>query len=291
MKFIDILNEFNVEYKTEGSSHCRPGWVQFDCPYCGKDSHKWHMGYSLSSNFVNCWRCGSHNLMSTLILVTGSSFQIIKSLLDNIKTVHEIVEKTQGKFSKPSGVDKLLKVHKDYLISRGFDIQTLTKLWKIQGIGNASRHAWRIYIPVIYHGKPVSWTTRSISTKNKTMLRYINASPIEECIPIKHLLYGSDFVRDTAVICEGPFDAWKIGPGAVATFGIKYTTEQILQMSKIRRRIICFDNEKIAQLQAKKLYNDLSVFPGETFNLVLQASDPAAATDKEIKKLRQSCFK
>lgn len=289
MKFIDILNQFNVEYKTEGSSHCRPGWIQLDCPFCGKDSHKWHMGYSLSGNFVNCWRCGSHNLMNSLILITGSKFNVIKPLLENIRTDYKVIEKPEGKFSKPAGVGKLLKIHKDYLKSRGFDIQMLTKLWKIQGIGNVSRHAWRIFIPVIFHGNMVSWTTRSVS-KNKNILRYINASPPEEDISLKSILYGSDFVRDTAIICEGPFDVWKIGAGAVATFGINYTTEQVLQMSKIKKRIICFDNEKVAQLQANKLCNDLSVFPGETYNLVIEAKDPAAATDKEIRKLRKACF-
>jgi hypothetical protein len=43
MKFTEVLDQLNIEYVTEGHHHVRPGWVGIDCPWCGKDTHGWHL--------------------------------------------------------------------------------------------------------------------------------------------------------------------------------------------------------------------------------------------------------
>lgn len=286
MKFVEVLSQLDIPIAPEGHHHARQGWIQIDCPFCAKDSQQWHMGYSLEGNFFNCWRCGSHRPVETLMEITGLPFRECLKLLGNVTSTEIKKEKPKGKLIIPRGVGELLSIHIQYLQNREFfNSIRLKRTWGIQGIGLAAKLSWRIFIPIYYHGKMVSWTTRSVSNK-KNITRYISASAKEESIPHKSLLYGEDYCRKTIIITEGPFDVWRIGPGAVATLGIGYSNEQLLRMTKYEKRVVCFDNEKLAQVKAKKLCDDLSVFPGETFNIELDAKDAASAGDEEIKLLR-----
>jgi len=291
MKFTDLLSSLNIPYKTEGQHHhCRPGWVQLDCPFCGRDSHKWHLGYSLEGNYLNCWRCGTHPLIETLMEITGFSFTKCKRILKDIEPTKIKKEKPKGKLVIPKGVDELMPAHIHYLLQRGFDYKEIRQLWKIEGIGIESRLSWRIFIPIIYHGKMVSWTTRSISNSSK-VTRYISASAKEESVPHKSLLYGEDYARQSIIVIEGPLDVWRIGPGAVATLGTGYSLMQLIRMTKYAKRAICFDSEKEAQKRAEKLCNELSAFPGETYNIQLDGKDAASASEKEINRLKKEFLK
>ncbi len=291
MKFIEILNQLNIEYKTEGHHHCRPGWIQIDCPFCAKDSHKWHMGYSLENNYLTCWRCGFHPLVSTFIELTGLSFRECLRLFNDLEITEAIkVEHFKGRLCIPKGTSGLTPAHINYLYRRGFNPTKLESLWKIQGIGIASRLPWRIFIPIIHQGKTVSWTTRTISD-NKKVTRYISASPKEESIPHKTLLYGEDYAIHTIIIHEGPFDVFQTGPGAVAILGLNYTQAQVNRMVNYPTRVICFDNEKEAQKRASRLCDDLSVFPGETYNVKLSGKDANSSPAREIRALRRRFLK
>lgn len=287
MKFEDILQEFNIPTAPEGHHHSRLWWVQIDCPFCGKDSKKYHLGYSLEGNFCTCWRCGFHSLIDTLIELTGLSFSKCKKILGSLETTEvRIKEKPKGKLIIPKGVGELRRPHLRYLCERGFNPSEIEKLWKVQGIYIAARLSWRIFIPIFYRGKMVSWTTRSISDSGK-VTRYISASLKEESMPHKSLLYGEDYVRQSIIITEGPFDVWRIGPGAVATLGVGYSDDQAFRMTSYPKRAICFDSDKEAQKRARKLCNDLSAFPGETCNIILSGKDAAETNEKEIEELRR----
>ena len=286
MKFKDILSEYNIPIAPESHHHCRVGWINIDCPYCGKDSSGWHMGYSIENNYLSCWRCGSHRLIDTLMEITGLPYREIKKLIDNLETDHFEKQKPLGILSLPSGIKSLLSAHKKYLHNRKFNWRKIERLWGIYGIGIASRLRWRIFIPIHYHGEVVSWTTRSISDDPR-ITRYISAGENEEAIPHKELLYGEDFARQAIIVTEGVFDAWKIGSGAVATFGSGYSPEQLLRISKYPTRAICFDSEPEAQKRARLLANDLSVFSGDTFNVILDEKDAAEESRENIRRLRK----
>jgi hypothetical protein len=286
-KFTEILDRLEIEYITEGN-HARPGWVNIDCPWCGKHSRKFHLGYCLDAHYLSCWRCGPHNPIETLMEHTGYSYHACKKLLKDM-TLPRLVEreKPKGKLILPKGLKSLGKSHRKYLRNRGFNSRRIEKMWNVKGIGLASELSWRIFIPIIYHGKTVSWTTRSISASGKVM-RYVSASLEQESLPHKSLLYGADYVRDTAIIQEGPLDVWAIGPGSVATLGTSYSVEQFRRMTEIENRVICFDSDATAQIRARKLCDDLSCFPGKTTNLVIDAKDAAEASKKEIKLIRKT---
>lgn len=279
MNILEILRDNHIPTKKE-----RPGWIQIRCPFCGKDPY---LGFNLRGNYCNCWNCGSHRLgdtFSTLLRIPlRESLALVGALTaygipqDDRKPI------PRGEYKPPSPLGALGTPHKRYLRSRGFDPVELVRLWGIQCTHGFGRLKWRIFIPIHLHGKPVSWTTRRISNKEP---RYCSASPKEEKYNHKELLYGEDYCRGSVIVHEGPTDVWRTGPGAVGTLGTSFTDAQVLRLSRYGLRIICFDNERDAQRRADKLCSLLEGFPGQTYNVRLDAKDPGSASSREIAKLR-----
>ena len=288
MIFTEILDQHNIPYATEGHRHCRPGWVQIDCPFCGPGSGHMHMGYNINAYYTNCWKCGSHRIEETLSALLNIPWQKSKTLLKEITGPYTVpTERPRGTLVYPKGVDHLQYGHKQYLRQRGFNPTELWVLWKLQGIGIATKLIWRIFIPIYFRGEVVSWTTRSIQKHDDT-IRYISAKPEEESMPARNLLFGEDYARHAIIICEGPFDVFRIGPGAVATLGTMYSNAQVQRMSKYPCRVVCFDSESEAQKRARKLADTLAGFPGETHVVTLEsAKDAGAASVEEIQELRK----
>jgi hypothetical protein len=104
------------------------------------------------------------------------------------------------------------------------------------------------------------------------------------------LLFGNQYIRDTAIVVEGPLDAIRVGRGAVATFGLAVTQFQLAEIARIWKRVIVFDSSPQAQARAKVLAEQLAVFPGETVRIELDADDPGSASEQEIRKLRTFVF-
>ncbi len=290
MEIRDILQQFNIPTAPEDHHHRTDFGEQIDCPWCSPNSGKWRMGITKDGHFARCWSCGgyNHSVVDTLVEITHQPWEKIKDLLKQLSPLKELKPlhkgKIHGKLKIPEGVGPLLPAHRNYLRQRGFDPEKIEKLWGLQGLGIAPRLGWRILIPVYFQGRMVSWTTRAIT--EDTERRYLNAEPSEEEISPKQILFGSDFVRHAVVICEGAFDAMRIGPGAVATMGLAYSRSQLSQMANYPVRIVVFDNEPQAQDRAKELCKVLTPFPGTTSNVCLDAKDPGCADPTEIQELR-----
>lgn len=286
MKFLDILKQYNVPTAPPGHHHTRSGWDQFDCPYCGPGARVWHMGHNNATGACACWRCGPHSRTEVLVLVTGASWGTIKKLIGDVQLDRNAPNRprARGKLELPGGIGPMARPHRRYLAKRGFDPDEIEELWGVGGIGIASRNAWRLFIPIHHRGEIVSFTTRTIGDKG---LRYVSASPDEEVLEHKRVLYGEDFVRHGIVVCEGPTGPWRIGPGATATLGVGYTHAQLLAISRRLVRAVCFDPEPEAQRRARELCDALSAFPGDTYNIVLDSEDSGAASRREVRRIRR----
>lgn len=277
----DALAEAGIEFIESGHQHARAGWLQVrDCPFCG--STKYHLGFNLAAGFWNCWRCGFHPGW-TVCKTLGLSREAARAFKQNLGA-EAAREKVHGTLKEPPGRGPLLRAHADYLRGRGLDPEEVARLWQVEGIGIAARLSWRLYIPIARRGTRVSWTTRAIGADVKQ--RYISASSSEEAVSHRDVCYGLDYVRDVAVVVEGPGDAWRLGPGAVALFGIDYSAAQVRALAQVPRRIICFDNERPAQAQARKLAGELSCLPGSTGIVTLDAEDPGSASERDVRRLR-----
>lgn len=287
MRITDILAKYGVPTRDHGQHHhVSTGWVGVDCPYCSPGSGRFRAAFGPGGRAVNCWTCGKLPLFKTIRELTGIPADELHRLLGSLRAS----DRPQGPGRRrevllPVGVGPLLPPHRRYLRGRGFDPDGLVKLWGLGGIGIAARLAWRIFVPIHLGGRVVSWTTRALADDVK--YRYVTASAGEEAVPSRELLYGADYVRHAAVIVEGPTDAWRVGPGAAATLGVSYTAAQFERMTRFPVRVVCFDSESAAQGRARKLADDLSVFPGKTYRVELDAEDPGSAPAREIDRLRR----
>jgi len=288
MSLRQLLRDHNISF-AEGDSHhhVRNGWVGVDCPWCGTIG-KWHLGIHLETLTATCWRCGRHDFVSVLSRLLRINRSMARQLAKELPKSRRLPKRSglsRGTLRTPPGLEQLSRVHKQYLLRRGFDPEHLIRLWGLRGLGPlAGPLSWRIWIPVHLSGEVVSWTTRSIGI---TEHRYVHASPQEEVWPIKTILYGWDYVWDTVIVCEGPTDVWRIGPGAVAVFGQTVSDAQLSLLATIPKRIVCFDSEPSAQEQATRLCEQLQCFPGETIRIEIEANDPGSASEQELSELKR----
>ncbi len=287
MTLDELLSELRIPTAPEGHHHTTQGWMQVDCPFCSKDSHHFRLGINRYGLYCSCWSCGAHSLYSFLLESTGESSGRVRellALLDREVIPREFV--LRGKLTLPWGAGPLLPPHEAYLRKRGFDPGHLASFWGIQGIGIAPEGmGWRILIPIHFRGEAVSWTTRSLSETPKG--KYKTASPRQESLPHKSLLFGEDHLRHSIIVTEGPFDVFRIGPGAVCTFGLAVTQAQIARIARYPLRMIAFDREPQAQEKASRLCSQLAPFPGKTFQVRFTAKDPGSASPREIQQLRE----
>lgn len=287
MTIQELFRDHGVEFASSGEHHhARSNWLAIRvCPFC--NSGNYHLGWNLRKGYFNCWSCRGHRTIVTLLklgvpYVQAQAFSKDRELLPGEEKVARL------KLVEPPYRGPLLKIHREYLLGRRFSPEELEKVWEIEGFGRYGGKrglAWRIYIPINYKERRVSWTTRAVSDTVRE--RYISATAQEESINHKEILYGLDFVGHSVIAVEGPTDAWNIGPGAVGTFGLAYSPAQVLLLSRIPYRYICFDSTPAAQKRAEELATELAPFPGETHVVELDAEDPGSATKKEVRLLRK----
>jgi DNA primase len=286
MNIKSVLQSLNIHFVEQGQHrHASAGWIQVDCPWCSKDQKKFRLGINLSKGFCNCWSCGCKNLTNVLAVLGNIPYGEAKNRLHDVGwEVVQTTKKPNGKLVVPRGLQPLQSPHRKYLKSRGMNPDEIENLWGARGISISPKLSWRIWIPIHLHGEIVSWTTRTIGNCSP---RYITASPQEEILSSKSTLYGIDYVRNSAIVVEGPLDVWAIGPGAIATLGMNYNQDQLLMLGSVPFRAICFDAEEDAQRRARGLAKKLQAFPGETIVVCLESGKDAAEADsEEVAQLR-----
>lgn len=289
MTFIELVTLLGVEHRLPGQHrHVSRGYVGIDCPDCSPGANKFKLGYNVAGKYATCWTCGKKDLAEALAKACGKPRAEIVPLCSGLSKLKlEEVARVTGRYNPPKW--RALEdcpAHRKYLEGRGYNWKEVERLWTVGGIGGGGgRYAYRLFIPVFFNSQPASWTTRAIGGSN---LRYDSSPPERERLELKSLLYGHDYVRGACVVVEGPLDVWKIGPGAVATFGTAFTRQQVLKISKIPVRAVCFDSEGPAQAAADRLCAMLEAFPGETHRVTLESGkDAGDASAEEVRELRE----
>jgi hypothetical protein len=298
-----FLKDYKIRTKEHGKNW-QSGWIQIMCPFCG--DHNFHGGFKISTGSYNCWRCRDHETVEVISALLRISIRDSRDILfrylvnDDIdraidRTGHSKVGRGDTK-KRPAFVDwprfttELKEGHKNYLIKRGFDPDEIIKLWGIKGTGIHGDYKYRIIAPIIFNSQMVSYQGRDITDKQYE--RYKACKSELEVIPHKQVLYGMDYASKTAIIVEGITDVWKIGPGAIGTFGTSYTIEQVVLISKsITHAILLYDSGTDAQMQQEKLAFDLSALGTKVTELHLEDGDPAELEYSDIKYLRNKYLK
>lgn len=261
---ISFFQQFGIDYRMEGHKHCRNGWVQIRCPFCfGNEG--WHLGYEFEKDWWNCWRCGFHRTWDVLLALLGSR-SLAKECLAKFRgretfRQRKKAERKTAVLELPPGLQPLTKRARKYLEGRRFDPDLLEVVWRIQSTSNFGDLKYRIYAPIYLNHRLVSWQCRDVTGKSN--LRYLGQSQDKEIVNNKDTLYGIDHViGQSCLIVEGITDVWRFGPGAVATFGIKYRQSQVIMLlNRFSTFHVLFDPaDPQAQIQANRLSRDLAAF-------------------------------
>lgn len=292
MKFdiIDFLEKNNIKYWTEGKNSS-PGWVQIRCPFCEDESN--HGGIHINQGNYNCWKCGSHPMIRVIQkLLNAPSREAYKIWRRHNKEISLRPRKRASRnlinrVKLPISCKKMGSNHRNYLLGRNFNPDYLESKYRLMGTEGIGNYKHRIIIPIFYQNRLVSYTGRDITDKQEE--RYKSCPSREAIMPIKETIYEIDNCLDSCVIVEGAIDQWRLGRGAISTFGIKVTYSQILQISKKFRKniFILFDPE--AQEAAQRLGNILENVSGPEARIEILSlegkGDPASLSDEEAKYL------
>lgn len=299
MDIIELYQDFSIPHQTEGHKHCRPGYVNTECPFCSGNPGL-HLSYHLANNYFVCWRCGWHSIESTISKLLHISLSETKSICKQYGEYGlrspEPKAKIRIKAHKlPSNTIPLQENHRKYLESRNFDPDKLEKEWHLLGTGPFSKldnldYKHRIIIPFIWDNQQVSFDSRDIT--GKALVKYMACPAERELIPHKDIVYGNAAKWSSFIVCvEGPTDVWRMGFNSIATSGIKFTGKQIRFMSKTFTRVyILFDgksktsDELQAKQQAKLLKAELE-FRGTQVEIITIEGDPGDLPQSEANYL------
>lgn len=279
--------DYGTRFITEGTKHCQAGWIQVECPFC-TGNPGYHLGYNLSKDFFNCWRCGFHPITEVITAFAFVSWNKAKDLkkeysVHSSNRSHLLPDKVKTKAERvkfPIGTGPLGNRHIAYLNKRKFDPQRIMDDWGILGTGPVGPYKHRIIAPIYYNGYLISYQGRDYT--DKSSLKYKACPQDMEVIDHKNVLYGFDEVPGrVCVLVEGVTDVWRLGKGAVATFGIDSKHSQILLLAeKMRKVFVMFDDDPQAIVRAELIGNDLAMCGIDT-EICLIDGDPGDLPQEE----------
>lgn len=261
-----LFTDLNVPCWDSGKN-VAPGNINIQCPFC--DDHSNHCGLSIEKGTCMCWRCNAGSPAQAVSLAAHISIdtarELIKKYSHGIRTTRTVeAPRTSNVKSITLPGMPIGEPHKKYLEKRGFDpseiefyhgILGTTDIGYWQGID----FRYRIIIPVYdVYGNLCTFQGRDYTGLQD--LRY-KCCPVDKAVTHhKHLLYGAELARKRRriVVCEGVFDQWRLGPGAVATFGTSLTKEQVSLLTLWEEVMFLFDPEPEAQRHAREYARDIA---------------------------------
>lgn len=299
---IQFLNDYEITYFTSGKNVAKNS-VNIRCYNCDDRSN--HLSIKLGTGKAKCWRCGHFAYFIGLIQhFDGCEYWEAKKLkkkyetndiIVNVTEKKEYVEKDITSFKMPYGIDNFLHdIHKDYLRSRNFDVEEITKKFGLMSCLNKNpKYKFRIIIPIFYNNHIVSFIARDVTDS-----QYVKYQDLEEkyvVIPKARTIFNLDTVDKNGimVITEGPLDVFRGGDGFVATMSINFTTEQInlIRKKNPKRIFLAFDNEELAGEKAEELERYLYFCPDLNYvEFPDYANDIGDFKIDDIKHLRSMIF-
>lgn len=289
-----FCEDYNIDYAHSGK-HARSGWINISCPFCSGNPG-FHGGFNIENNYYNCHRCGNHYLPKVIAVLTGVEQNIVIDLIKKYSTVSEAInqqttnKKTPLRITFPADTGSLTKKAKKYLIGRKYDPYELEAIWDLKSTSHIGFYKNRILAPIRQRQKLVSYQTRDITEKHPQ--KYLACFQDEEIIQHQHCIYGLDqVINRSCIVVEGITDVWRLGPGAVATFGIDFTKQQALLIAvNFDKVFTMFDSEPQAQEKAEELGLMISSAfsnPVEVVNLpfIIEDIDPGDLSQNDANHL------
>lgn len=312
-----FLTRYNIEYTSASRYHVTTGNVAIQCPWCINDTG-FNLHISLNNKGYHCWRCNQRGttpqrLIQALLKcpfsladsLVNSSVDLLPSDDNFITRLNQLfvpereepVEVTELEFPKSfvpirnSGSGRMFCT---YLAQRGFrgDLQKLCHRYKLLCCSDNSRWHGRIIFPVTINDRLVTWTGRHIGG---SVIRYRTLSPTDPDTPavcrVKDTILWLDMLRKangTLVVCEGPFDAFKVNYlgwerniYATCLFGKSATTKQyelLASLENFSRRILLLDAGVTDHFDPQSNFSLLLAAGFEVMLLPREVPDPGEFT-------------
>ena len=231
----------------------RRGWLEGDCPECGK-SNKY--GVNIQLNRTNCFSCGYNekpldsiahveNLLTTNEVMNFlGGFEGIEFHEEQVE-LYELKQNTTlppGYKNILRGDNRLGKAARNYVKNRGFDLKQVSKAgW---GYCNTGKYLGYIIMPFYQGGRLVYFNARKYLLDGP---KFNNPEVEDFGLGKSMLMYNVDslFIYDKVWVVEGLMNAATIGEQAVSTGGKKFSNYQVnlLIKSPVKKVVIGFDND------------------------------------------------
>ena len=269
-----ICKQLDIPYWTSGKNNVE-GCLTIHCPCCPDNDPdpSRHGNLNPADGSYSCWRCKGSHPSVVIARAAHISVQAASDLIRKYTTGVASVKREEVKMANSitlPGSYTPLDIHRNYLESRGFDVGELKFYHGIKFTGMMEKWEgmnwqFRVIIPVFdRRNNLVSFQGRDVTGKQDRYLFPPKEKQVKDC---KTILYGAELCgkKDDLLVVEGVMDAWKLGAGAVCTFGSSVTQEQVLEMSHWRRVFLAFDNEPAAVQHARDVAKQLSSLGTEAF--------------------------
>jgi DNA primase len=259
-----LLDAFGEEFET------RRGQFRINCINPDCDDSSGNLEISLDKGVFHCWKCHyKGNIRKLLKDYLGWTPNLDEYVTpDDLKNLgkelaeEDKVEKVAGFKGLPEEYVFLGKVEElgyvgkkalDYALSR-IQMEDVIK-YRI-GYCGLGRYKWRLIIPSFECGKINYFVSRAFMPGVEP--KYYNPTK-EECgVGKETVVFNIDRIKkgDLAVICEGVFDAIKVGEQGVAILGTSISNIQLQKLVKITKNI-CVLLDQDATASAVKMAHRL----------------------------------
>jgi hypothetical protein len=258
MDWIKFLESNRITFDTRGKN-VSGNHVAISCPFCGGDDPSRHLAINLDGAGWHCWRNPQHRGRSAVRLIrellhcsseqaraiAGESNQTVpENLTEVIRAMLEPEKAADQPLAMPDdfrrfGNQYSAKRFTQYLRQRHFPtpLDELAREHDVMYSMTGDFHGRVIFLVRSAQGELMAWSGRSIYPSEH--LRYKTHGPIGH-----YLLWLDKLPRpksDTLVLCEGPFDSFKVsalgkslGIDATCCFTSTPTKRQIDHLYQLR---------------------------------------------------------
>jgi len=246
-RLFDWLKNSSIEHRTIAKSFV------FKCPRCHRDTVYMYR----QSGYFTCQACTDQGkpfrgapefLFRELVALTlqdlrellydspDAAIKLEASLIDDQDEEDEVGEALPLEESWPLHCVELIEKEAapgvEYLASRGIPIE-LAEAYQI-------RYSFKersIAFPMLVSGKLYGWQYRIIGSPSKFRPKSKNS----DGLPRHRFVLFGDLLRgcERAILCEGPVDAIKAGPGGVCTMGKMVSQQQVDQVLSWGVKEVC----------------------------------------------------
>lgn len=287
--FPRLLTDYSIPWQPPDGNKVMPGWIGIRCPLC--NDNDFHGGFNLAGGYYNCWLCGG----------SSSSWVLSRLLYIGMKEAVSLLKEYSGGIYSPGDFSPRVKfgsaekvvlpgsflkpIHKKYLKDRNFDPEYLTHKYSILGTISGD-YKYRVIIPIHDRaGRLISYQGRDVTGK---AMKYKGARIEDSKVHYKHTLYPLNYCKGNSIIVvEGVFDAWRLGDGAVCTFGTSVTEFQIRVIASFDRIFVLFDAEIEAQEKARRIAVKLACLKKQVELVSLSSGDPAELSPEIARTLKK----